>query len=193
MTTTELDPGRCKVRAKTTGKQCGNRPMQGQAICRMHGGAARQNREKAKERLAAQAIKESAEAELAHYGVTAVEDPLLELSKLASASTALMHALGARVNALDELENSGTTFAPAIKAEVAMYERAMDRTGRLLDSLVKHGYMERQVSLAEREALLVSGIIRRVLAGLGLSTEQLQQAQTLLAAEFRALEGKEAK
>lgn len=179
---------KCKVKAKTTGKQCRNDPMQGQEICRMHGGAAKQNREAAARRLATQRIEQEAGAVLAHQGITAVEDPLAELGKLASASKAMTEALGARVNALTELEHFDDKRSPDLKAEVQMYERALDRTHRLLDSLVKHGYAERQISIAEQEALLVAGVIRRVIAGLGLSPEQQRQAQQLLAAEFRALE-----
>jgi len=179
---------KCKVKARTTGNQCGNYPLPGQEICRMHGGAAKQNREAAARRLATQAIEQQAEATLAHHGITAVEDPLAELGKLASASKAMTEALGARVNALTELEHFDLKQSPDLKAEVQMYERALDRTHRLLDSLIKAGYAERQVSIAEQEALLVAGVIRRVIAGLGLTTEQQAQASTLLAAEFRALE-----
>jgi glutamyl-tRNA reductase len=125
---------------------------------------------------------------LAHEGITAIEDPLDELGKLASGAKALMEALGARVNNLDDLEHFDAKNSPAIKAEVQMYERAMDRTHRLLDSLVKHGYAERQVAIQEQEAMLVAGVIRRVLAGLGLSSDQQKQAQVLLASEFRAIQ-----
>lgn len=181
---------KCKVKARTTGKQCGNYPLPGQEICRMHGGAAKQNREAAARRLATQQIEQQVDATLAHHGITAVEDPLAELGKLASASKAMTEALGARVNALGtDLEHSGgEKYSPVIKAELMMYERALDRTHRLLDSLIKAGYAERQISIAEQEALLVAGVIRRVVAGLGLSPAQVEQAQTLLAAEFRALE-----
>ena len=184
----QLPKKRCKAKARTTGNQCANYPLPGQEICRMHGGKAPQALAKAELRRASEIIEASVEAELAHLGVIAVEDPIGELGKLASASTAMMNALGARVNSLTELENYGTTFAPALKAEVQMYERAMDRTHRLLDSLVKHGYAERQITIAESEALLVAGVIRRVVAGLGLTPAQQDQAQALLAEEFRALE-----
>lgn len=179
---------KCKAKARTTGNQCGNPPMEGQLICRMHGGATPQARAKAQERIATQRIASDVSAELAHLGVIAVEDPINELGKLASASTAMMNALGARVNSLTELEHFDMKQSPAIKAEVQMYERAMDRTHRLLDSLVKHGYAERLVTINENEALLVAGVIRRVVAGLGLTAEQQATAQQLLAQEFRALE-----
>jgi len=94
------------------------------------------------------------------------------------------------VNSLQDLSEYSKLEAPTIRAEVQMYERALDRTHRLLDSLIKAGYTERQVSIAEQEALLVSGVIRRVLSSLGLSPAQLTQAQHLLADEFRALEAR---
>jgi hypothetical protein len=154
----------------------------------MHGGAAPQARAAAELRLRTQAIAADAARTLAHEGITALEDPLDELGKLAAGSKALMEALGARVNALGDLEHFDAKNSPAIKAEVQMYERAMDRTHRLLDSLVKHGYAERQIAIQESEAMLVAGVLRRVIAALGLSAEQQKQAQVLLAAEFRAIE-----
>jgi hypothetical protein len=186
----QITKRQCKAKSKRSQKQCNNPPIKGMEVCRMHGGSAPQAREAAARRVAHQQIQAAAEAVLAHEGITSVEDPLNELGKLASASTAMMNALGARVNSLQELEHFSTAaqFSPAIKAEVQMYERAMDRTHRLLDSLVKHGYAERQVTIAETEALLVAGVIRRVVAGLGLTPAQQEQAQTLLADEFRALE-----
>ena len=179
---------KCKAKAKTTGKQCGNDPMQGQEVCRMHGGAAHQNRAAAQMRLQTRRIEADANRSLAHIGVEPVEDPLAELGKLASASSALAEALGARVNNLTELEHFDAKNSPAIKAEVQMYERALDRTHRILDSLVRHGYTERQVALQEAEVMLVAGVLKRVLVQLGLEPDQQKEAQRLLAGEFRALE-----
>jgi hypothetical protein len=172
---------------KGKGPRCKRRPIPGGTVCLYHGGAAKQVQAAAQMRLATQKIQKDAEAVLAHEGIEALEDPLQELGKLAAGSKALMEALGARVNALQDLESYNAINTPTIKAEVQMYERAMDRTHRLLDSLVKHGYAERQIQIQESEAMLVAGVLRRVIAGLGLSPEQQKNAQSLLAAEFRAL------
>lgn len=99
----------------------------------------------------------------------------------------MLTALGSRVNALGDLDEYNNENTPHLKVVVGLYERAMDRTHRLLDSLVKHGYTERQVKLQEDEAMLVAGVIRRTLAGLGLTPEQLDTANTLLSEEFRQL------
>lgn len=179
---------RCTAKAKSTGVQCGRYAVPGGRVCVTHGGNAPQVREAGERRVAAKAIQADAEAVLAHYGVEPMEDPLDELGKLAAEARSLTSALGARVNALQDLEDYDDKRAPHLKAAVELYERAMDRTHRMLDSLVKHGYMERQVKLQENEAAIVSGIIRRVIAGLGLTPEQQSKAMEDLAEEFRQID-----
>lgn len=184
----QSDKPRCGRKARTTGKPCANFPLPGTDVCRMHGGKARQVQAAAERRLAAVAITKDAEAVLAHEGITAIEDPLDELGKLASSAKAFMLQLGARVNELNDVETFDEKRVPQLRVVVELYERAMDRTHRMLDSLVRHGYTERMVSISEAEAMLVAGIIRRVLAGLGLTQEQQALGAQLLAEEFRALE-----
>lgn len=182
------DDKRCNGTSKASGERCPMWAIKGGTVCYHHGGAAPQVKAAAEVRLRTRKIEADANRDLAYIGLEPVEDPLAELSKLAGASQALMEALGARVNSLTELEHFDAKNSPAIKAEVQMYERAMDRTHRLLDSLVKHGYMERQMQLQESEAMLVSGILKRVIASLGLTPDQQKQAQQMLAEEFRALD-----
>lgn len=181
------DDLRCVGTSKTSGQRCPMWAIKGGTVCYHHGGAAPQTKAAAAQRIATKKIQAAAEATLAHEGIEGVTDPLEELSKLTSSSKALMDALGARVNSLDELEHFDAKNSPAIKAEVQMYERAMDRTHRLLDSLVRHGFTERQIKIEESEAMLVAGVLRRVLAALSLTSDQQKQAQLLLAQEFRAL------
>lgn len=181
----------CHAHTKA-GKACRGRPVPGAKVCRYHGGNAPQVRAAGQRRLAAQKIEADAQAAVAQMGLMSVEDPLLELSKLAAGSRAMLETLGARVNALEDVETFDEKSAPHARVVVEMYERAIDRTHKLLDTLVKHGYAERQIAIAESEALLVSGVIRRVIAALGLTTEQQTRAQELLAAEFRALDAQAA-
>lgn len=161
--------------------------IRGGFVCYHHGGASPQAKEAAKRRLQTRKIEAFADSVLAHEGLEGIEDPLTELSRLTSGSKALMEALGARVNSLQELEHFDAKNSPAIKAEVQMYERALDRTARLLESLVKAGYVERQIRIQETEAQMVAGVLKRTIAALGLTPEQQQKAQQVLAEEFRAL------
>ena len=174
------------------GKPCGLRPIPGGTVCKWHGGGAPQVIAAAQRRLAAQAMTADAEAVLAHEGIEPIEDPLTELGKLASGAKAFMDQLGKRVNDLNDIEHFDDKLVPQIRVAVELYERAMDRTHRMLDSLVKHGYAERQITIAENEAMLVAGVIRRVVSALGLTPEQQATAQKLLAEEFRQLESRTA-
>ena len=76
------EPQKCK-RIKRDGERCGNAPISGATVCRMHGGSAPQVRRKAAERLAAHAdilmaalLKIAASAESEAVRLSAVRDAL---------------------------------------------------------------------------------------------------------------------
>jgi len=171
------------------GKQCGRNPIPGGVVCVMHGGKAPAVKAAAEQRLRTQAIEKDAAAVIAHEGIDNVEDPLDELSKLAAAATAMCDALGARVNALDNLTGSDHNGDEKIYAEVLLYERAMDRAARFLDLLVKAGFMERQVRIQEGTANAVVHVLQRIFERLNLTPEQAAQIPTIVPEELRALEG----
>lgn len=178
---------RCSATAKSTGRPCGRWAIPGGTVCATHGGNARQVRDADNARVLTRQIAADAQATVAHLGLEPIGDPLEQLNLLAQESRAMLTALGAQVNALGDVETFDAKNTPQLRVVVGLYERALDRTHRLLDSLVKHGYTERQIQLQENEAMLVAGVIRRTLAGLGLTQDQLDHANTLLADEFRAL------
>lgn len=182
------DSRRCTAKSKTTQKRCGRYAIPGGNVCATHGGNSPVVREAGERRARAVEIQRGANATLAHLGIEPLDNPLDELGKLTAEARALTTALGARVNALNDLADYDDKRAPHIRVEVEMYERALDRTHRMLDSLVKHGYMERQIKIQEGEAAIVSGIIRRVIAGLGLTKEQQDRAMRDLAEEFRQID-----
>jgi len=184
------DETRCTAKSKQTHQRCKRKAIDGGNVCTYHGGNASQVRQAAAVRVKARKINKEAAAVLAHEGVEPVEDPLTELAKLASSSKALADALGARVNALNKLTEYDRKDSPSIRAEMVLYERALDRVHRMLSDLVRFGFTERQVQIQEREALLVAGIVQRVLSSIGLTAEQQADARVRLAAEFRALDAK---
>lgn len=191
---TPPDEYRCTANAKKTGKRCTKWALKGLKVCRVHGGANKVSREAGLRRHAekqrTKAIEAKAAKLLAHEGLTPVEDPLAELARVANAARELMHSLGARVNALNSVESFDDRNAPHIRVEAEMYERAIDRTARLLDMLVKHGYTERQVKVQEQQVMMMAGVLVRVLTSLGLPTDQLHQAKQLMAEEFRQLDAR---
>lgn len=188
MNTPYVDYDPCTANSKNTGVRCRRRPIPGGTVCNKHGGGSKVARAAGERVLLTRKLEAKAMAVLAREGIAPLENPLDELGMLAAEAKALTKALGQRVNALKDIESFDAKQSPQIRVEMAAYERAMDRTHKMLDSLIGHGYTERQVKVAETEALLVAGVMRRVIQGLGLTSEQLVLANELMATEFRALD-----
>lgn len=180
---------RCAGHSKQNeGRPCHRYPIPGGTVCVSHGGGAGQVRAAANRRLRTEAIEADITAELAHEGIDAIEDPLDELSKLAAAATAMMEALGARVNALRDVSTMDGNGKESIRAEVILYERAMDRAGKFLQMLVAAGFMERQVKIQEGTADAVVNVLQRIFTRLELSPQQQALIGTVVPEELRALE-----
>jgi hypothetical protein len=189
MTDKELmDPRRCQAHSKRTLEQCGRYPAPGFTTCRWHGAAAPQVKNAAKQRVIIQEVREDAGAILAHEGIESMGDPLDELGKLASASQAMMEALGARVNYLKDVATMSADGKETIRVEVVLYERAIDRTAKLLEILVRAGFMERQVKIQEGTGEAVAMVLRRIFTRLGLDERQQTLIATVVPEELRALE-----
>lgn len=180
---------RCKAKSKRSGERCKSWAIKGLEVCRTHGGSSAKARQAGRRNVEAQRatrkLVAQATAVLAHEGIQTITDPLEELSRLTVGAQEFMRAAGARVNALNAIETYDDKGGQQLRVEVELFERAMDRTARLLDTLVKHGYTERQVRIAETEALLVAGVVKRTIAALGLTPEQQELAKVKLAEEFR--------
>ncbi len=107
----------------------------GIGACKLHGGSTRNHRHRA---LTQQAEADAASV-LAHHGLAPVGDPVDELGRLASSALAMTEALAERVNALQDIRYDGEGPAgEQLRAEVQLYERFLDRSGRFLDVLAKH-------------------------------------------------------
>ena len=128
------------------------------------------------------------EAILAAQGMEPVADPLAELGRLAAQSTAFMDALGARVNALESIRFTDAKGSEQLASEISLYERAMDRTARLLKLLVDSGFEERKLKLDEQTAGLFVAAMQQVLARLDLSPEQAVLVGTVVPEVLRGLE-----
>lgn len=184
----ERPHARCDATTRD-GSPCRNWAMAGQRRCRMHGGSSPQAKRRAAERIAARQVEADLVAVLAHEGLNAVDDPFEELGRLASESIAFKDALAARVNALREevryrADGAGTE---QLRAEVALYERAMDRTGRFLDALVRNGFEERRTQLSESQGRVIAGAIQQILVRLVLTAEQQALVPTVVPEVLRSL------
>lgn len=187
-TITPPDDRRCTKKSKQSGQRCRRWAAPGQDCCVNHGANSPGARAKAERRLAAAQALADAEAVLAHEGITPITNPLEELGRVAAEVLALKDALASRVNALRYgLGTENSLGTEQLRVEVELYERALDRSGKFLDMLVRNGFEEKRVRVAEHQAQLLAAVVTRVLAAAQLTPEQDTAARAAAAREFQAL------
>ena len=187
--TTVLPTERRCTATNRAGTQCGKYAIKGGTVCTAHGGRTPNVQRRAQQNLALQEAEANATATLAHIGLRPITDPIVELSKVAGEILAFKDALAQRVNALQDPAYS-LLGQERLRAEVELYERAMDRTVRVLDALGKHDLETRRVQVEEQTAAMFSFIIHGVLSDLNL--DDAQQARSMATVETwvrKALEG----
>lgn len=138
----------------------------------MHGGKAPQVQAAAVRRLALAEVEADAARALAHSALAPLEDPLGELARLAAEVVGMKDALAARVNALTSFRYTGVSGVEQLRAEVQLYERALDRTTRILDVLARHDWIGKKLALEEAQVNEVLGFVAAGLDALELSEEQ---------------------
>ncbi|NUR02558.1 MAG: hypothetical protein HOY79_40300 [Streptomyces sp.] len=132
------------------------------------------------ERAARQLLAELGEAR-------PVTDPAGELQRVAGEIVAMKDAAARIVQGLSSMRYVGATGAEQLRAEVAVYERALDRAAKVLTDMVKLGLEARQVGLAEAQGVLVAQAIRAILGELGLTPEQQARVPEVVPRHLRAL------
>ncbi|MFF7840413.1 HGGxSTG domain-containing protein [Streptomyces ossamyceticus] len=173
---------RCTAR-RTDGNPCGNRPLKGQSVCKFHGGAAPQSK--------AAAVRRQVEAEarqvLAELGVSPVGDPLEALLKLAGQVIAWQEATAALVNQLDSIRYQAGS-GEQLRAEIVLYERAMDRAIQVLSAIARLGIDERLVRVTERQADALIGALNAALVAAGVDGERANEARRAAARHLRSVD-----
>lgn len=179
-----MGPPRCSAR-RTNGEPCKNRPMRGQTVCRKHGGAAPQSKAAAVRRR----LEVEARAVLAELDVEAVGDPLEALLKLAGQVLAWQSATAALVNGLEDgIRYRGANGAEQLRAEISLYERAMDRAVAVLSAIARLNIDERLVQVTERQADAMVTAINAALEAAGVGGEQAELARRAAARHLRSVE-----
>lgn len=118
-------------------------------------------------------------------GIAPLGDPVELLRELAAEAVALKDFFSARLKALQELRYEGNT-GEQLRSEVALYERALDRSQKFLHDLARLGLDERQIRIGEGQIVLVAAVLQRVLGhpSVGLDQEHRSVALELLASEL---------
>lgn len=200
--------GRCgaKLRGTNPPRYCKNPPLKYQTKCRRCGGASPQAKRKAEERAVMAEIVE----EMGVLGIQPDYDkvnPVDVMARMLAAVTSEERWLAVRVSRLtgDEIltwsrteHETGIgpmgaidkeTFKAVPAALVEQLRTARDRVMAYAEKCIRLGLDERRVAMIEGQAAQMVGAVQRVITALNLTPEQIEQAHTLLAREFRALEG----
>jgi hypothetical protein len=170
----------------------------GAVVCRYHGGAARQVREKGAQRQAEQRADEQLRRALAELDVEPVEDPFTELGRLAGQVLSWKDRLAGQVNALtgdpcDACGGGGRLRYEAVgagteqlRAEVAVFERAMDRCIAVLGLIAKLDIDSRLARISDKQADAVIRAVDAALVAAGASGPAAVDGRKAAARELRA-------
>lgn len=170
---------RCTAK-RSNGTPCSNYAMNGGLVCHAHGGLAKQVKAKYTE----SATEDRVRALLARVDVEPISDPLSEMAKIAGEAVAWKDAIRDRVNELTSVRYS-TEGGEQLRAEVALFERAMDRCEKFLTAMARLNIDERLARISERQADIIIKAVTATLADRGLSTEEQAEARRDVARRLR--------
>lgn len=171
------------------GAPCGAPPVAGQTVCAIHGGKSPQAKKAAAQRLELAAVEADAKKLLAHRGNQPITDPLGELARLASEVVAFKDAIAARLNALERIRYESNEGSEQLRSEVTLYERALDRTGKFLEVLIRAGFEERMVRVNEQLAAQILARMNGVYDDLDLTPEQRAKIPAAVERHFTIIPG----
>jgi hypothetical protein len=171
----------CGARTRS-GKPCKNDANELPHRCYKHGGGGHRVRvNRAKTRL-----EDKARKMLIDLDLPGNVDPITRLLELAAEADAFRGAIAMLVNHLDDpIRYRDDKGAEQLRAEVAVYERALDRAARLYLDLCKLNLEERLVRIRESEARALANALNKALNDAGLTGEQQQDVKRATAKHLR--------
>jgi hypothetical protein len=124
--------------------------MHGQNVCYVHGGNARQNLDAARRRQLEEDANRALVDEFSGQQIEPVTNPLEELSRLAGEVVAWKNLLAEKITMLAEWRyEAGGHLGEQLRAEIALFERSLDRCGAVLTSIAKLNIDERLAAIDE--------------------------------------------
>lgn len=174
---------------KYDGPRCRSWVKPGQLVCRRHGGEVPAVKTKAELRREEYKIRGRLRKRLTNGGLTPIEDVYAALEGNAAEAQAFKEIVWQRLSDItgEEGWRYKSTAGEQLRAEVALYERAMERANNFLVQYVKLGIADRRVKVAEAQAMILVGVIQNILGRLDLSRDQKRIAATVVPEELRAI------
>jgi hypothetical protein len=158
---------RCTAHTRA-GNPCNGRPVDGQTVCRMHGGSSPQAIAAAAERKAdakADELMRKLWPGLANQAP--VKDPVDLLARTAAALEHMADVVGERVNELHGRVGGGKDLTQ-LRAEVILLDRLLDKLLKAGEGMARLGIAERHVELEQERALMVTTAFRAAIGMLQL-------------------------
>ncbi len=167
---------------------CQNNPIRGATVCRTHGGAIGRVKAAAGRRYAEQQIDERVRGTLAKLLDTGamIEDPLTELSKLATEAVLWKDIMAQQVAELGEYRYEDGRGAEQLRSEIALFERALDRCNSILVGIAKLGIDERLAAIQEKQVERILAAIDAALRFVNVTADQLEPAREVAARHLRS-------
>lgn len=181
-----IDPKRCTA-TNRAGEQCGRPPMRGGKVCASHGGKSPRVLAASQRRLAEQeATREVARLSDARGPLT-LPDVYGEMLKTAGIAVAWRDALEGKVSALEDYSSVNGIGSEQVRADVVLFERAMDRTAKVLELIARLDLDSRMSQISAQQGEQVARALRAGLDAAGLSAGQREAAEAAMVAELRRI------
>lgn len=169
-----------------SGAPCRQAPIRGAARCRMHGGAAPQVLDAAKERV----LEARVRGELARMEIEPIGDPGLAYATLAGEVWAWKELCRTQIAYLEHWDYTDAKAAQDIKPLIAVYERALDRAQKALADMLRIGLTAEALRQAKErptveQAAALHGVIQGLLDRLALTPEQQRAVPDALTAALQ--------
>lgn len=164
--------------------------MSGQLVCYRHGGNAPQNRRAAEQRLAKQQVMDEI-AKLAEAPpLESIAEVYDELLAVAGTTKAWRELLQSRVSKLRRLGTESSEFiGTQLAADVILFERALDRSAKIGEALVRLDLEGRRQALDERTAGQLVAVLRLILGDLDLTDDQRMVAELIVPKRLKEMTG----
>jgi hypothetical protein len=160
---------RCGGHRKRDGQPCGRPPRTGAKVCPVHGGGAPQVKAAADRRVAEEQARKQINRILDDPDAAPVTDALGALARLAGRLEHAVDEIGRRASDLRSVGVQTVAGGEQLRAELQLWDKLLGHQVRSLDMLVKHGYAERQIAMAEREAEMHGQLVAVALDAAGVA------------------------
>lgn len=162
----------------SSGKHCTKKPVTGYPFCQTH--------------LATASVRDISlvrgkDVMFADLVGNRIDNPLEELATLVSEVLLYKDFCAQQVAKLRGDHRYEGRSGEQLRAEVALYERSLDRAGKLLIEWSRLNIDERLSRIEEAKAAMILEVIRRTLLSAELSDEQRLRAEETAIKELRAL------